>query len=181
MKTLKKTSFIITLCLILTGCDPIQSKLDFYNNTPKAQFFQTFFIDKEDSTYRIEALLTKVNPYETKRVVSVVEMQTIFDMHNDSLLNVVIFNDYEFLEENSRIVKNPISDSLLRSGDYMVKRYTYSELEKKNWMIIYPDDGFEQGKPLIIDTKDENSKPKPNPKILKEKGIEDRWNKTDSL
>lgn len=181
MVTFRKTSFIITLCLMLTGCDPIQSKLDFYNNTSKAQFFQTFFIDKEDSTYRIEALLTKVNPYETKRVVSVVEMQTIFDMHNDSLLNVVIFNDYEFLEENSKIVKNPISDSLLRTGDYMVKRYTYSELEKKNWMIIYPDDGFEQGKPLIIDSKDEKSKPKPNPKILKEKGIEDRWNKRDSL
>lgn len=180
MVTLKKISFIITLCLTLTGCDPIQSKMDFHNNTSKAHFFQTFFIDRENSTYSIEALLTKVNPHETKRVVSVVQMQTIFDNHNGNLLNVVIFNDYEFLKENSTKVKNPISDSLLRTGDYMVRKYTYSELEKKNWMIIYPDDGFEQGKPLKLDGEPKMNRT-PNPKILKEKGIKDRWSKTDSL
>ena len=63
----------------------------------------------------------------------------------------------------------------------MIRSYSYTELEKKDWLVTYPDDGFKKGKPLMINNKNTGAKLTPNPKILKEKGIKDRWNKTDSL
>lgn len=181
MVTLKKNiGFIITLCLLITGCDPIQSKMDFHNKATDAHFFQTFFVEEETSTYMVETLLTKVNADKTKRTISVVDMKTIFNMHDNSLLNVVVFKDYDFLKENSKIIKNSKSDSLLSVGDYMVKKYSYAQLEKKDWLVTYPDDGFKQGKPLNFN-KNQNPKLTPSSEILKEKGIEDRWSKKDSL
>ena len=93
----------------------------------------------------------------------------------------MVFNDYKFLTNNKGYKEDTKSDSLLSIGDYKIHKYSYTDLKKKDWQINYPEDGFKKGKPLRINNNDKESKPKPNPKILKEKGIKDRWNKTDSL
>ncbi len=178
---MRAVNLSLVLCLLVLGCDPIQSKLDFKNNTNKTIYARTFFFDA-DSTIKNNVLLIKINPKKKRNTESLYDSKTIFKNHNDSLLNVVIFNNYSYLiEEYESYFKTDKSDSLLMVGDYMIRSYSYSELEKKGWLITYPDDSFKKGKPLIIGNKHKEFTPKPNPKILKEKGIEDRWNKRDSL
>lgn len=145
-------TIILTIFLYFTalGCDPIVSKLDYKNNTNDIIYVRTFFFS-EDFSINTHSYLIKINAKEIESTGSIYDFETIFKRHNnDSLLNVVIFENYPFLMEEYGTFKTHKSDSLLIVGNYMIRSYTYKELEKKDWLITYPDDGFKQGKPLMV-------------------------------
>lgn len=174
---MKNSFFPILLALVICSCDPMDDRMVFKNHSSETVFTRMIFI--ENGIKGTMVGLRKIEAKKENRLGKLYTWESEFENAKDSILSVVVFKNYEFLDDKYESSNKIKSDSLLSIGDYEFYQYSYADLKKKNWQINYPDDGFKQGKPLITDTK--KSKPKPDPKILKEKGIKDRWNKTDSL
>lgn len=143
-------SILFLICTLVSSCDPIASELFFTNNSDGTVYVQTFFIQKDRPTYEIETLLTRVEQNETIKSISVVDIKSLFERYSDSTLTVVFFKDYSFLQEDRSKIKNRKADSLLEVGDYMIREYSYSDLQDKSWQILYPDDGFTIGESLRL-------------------------------
>lgn len=172
--------YFLLIVGFICACDPEDNRMSFKNNSEEDVFIRMIFFNNS-SVERTAVNSKRVNANEMYRIVRLFSWETEFENSTDSILSVVVFNEYKFLNNNKGYEEYTKSDSLLSIGDYKIHQYSYTDLKKKDWQINYPDDGFKKGKPLIMNNKDGESKPKPNPKILKEKGIKDRWNKTDSL
>lgn len=167
--SMKNNVFALLFLLLsfLCGCDPMDDRMVFYNNSSENISFRMVFI-AEDVTGTWVGLRNIES--HSKRIIGILgSWESEFEHSGDSILNVVVFNDYD---EASNISK---SDSLLKVGSYKIHRYSYRDLEINNWQIKYPDDGFEKGRPLNFIK--ENTIRKPSPRLLKEKEIGDRWNK----
>ncbi|WP_196889616.1 hypothetical protein [Aureivirga sp. CE67] len=158
---MKKNIFIILiLANFLYSCDPMDDRMIFKNNSTKNIFTRMLFINED---IRGVTGSIKINSNSENRIGKIVKWEFEFEDSRDSLLSVIIFKDYKFLNDKWERSNNIKSDSLLKIGDYEVHHYNYEYLEENNWQINYPDDGFEKGKPLDI-IRENNSSKKPNPK-----------------
>ena len=174
---MKNKIFGIILVSLLYGCDPMDDRMVFYNNGSEDIFVRAVFIDEEVKGTMVS--LRPVSSNSKKTIGILYTWESEFENSGDGILSIVVLNNYEFLNDIYDKSSHIKSDSLLKIGDYKVHGYTYEDLERRDWQIKFPDDGFKKGKPLNIPKR---SKPRtPDPEILKEKGIKDRWNKTDSL
>jgi hypothetical protein len=156
----------------------MDDRMVFYNNSSEDVFVRMIFID-DDITGTMVGL-RKINSKSEKTVSKLYSWETEFENSKDSVLNIVIFKDYKFLNDKYEESNNMKSDSLLKIGDYQIYRYKYADLKNNNWIFRYPDDGFEQGRPVILGN-DHKLIRTPNPEILKEKGFKNRWSKKDSI
>ncbi|MAQ41493.1 MAG: hypothetical protein CMH15_10695 [Mesonia sp.] len=144
-----------------------------YNNSSDDIFVRMIFINKDVKETMVG--LRKIKSKSKERIGKLYSWESEFEDSSDSILSVVIFSDYVFLDNKYEASNKNKSDSLLKLGDYQVHHYKYSDLENNDWVIKYPEDGFKKGKKLFTENNN-RKKPTPNPKVLKEKEIEDRWN-----
>jgi hypothetical protein len=142
-----KKYVLISLFLVFFffGCDPKDDRLEIYNNSSKAIFINVIFI-KESNVQGTMVGIRKIESNAKKRIGKLYSWESEFENANDSILNVVVFNSYN----PSFAVDDVVMDSLLRVGDFKIKSYSYKELEKLNWVVKYPNDGFKSGAPLKV-------------------------------
>ncbi|HBK71655.1 MAG TPA: hypothetical protein DDZ39_08390 [Flavobacteriaceae bacterium] len=175
---MKNNIFIILLLTsFMYSCDPMDNRMVFVNTSSERIFTRMIFVNEDVEGTMIG--LRQIQSNSNNTLGKLYTWESEFDDAKDSVLNIVVFKNYKFLDNKYEESNNIKSDSLLRVGDYLVKKYTYNELVEINWKIRYPEDGFEKGKALKLDRKENELKP--SSQILKEKEIEDRWSKKDSL
>ncbi len=141
--------------MILNACDPGDSRLHLDNKTKKEIFVEGIFI-KNNKEAKRQFGPQEVLP-DTIQIVSITleNLEGIFNYgvkyYNDSTLDIVIYDKpVVYYTADSRFANRDKSliQQLQETGNYKIRSYTYDELKKKNWLIVYPDDGFEQGRPL---------------------------------
>jgi len=145
-----KKYVLISLFLVFFffGCDPKDDRLEIYNNSSKAIFINVIFI-KENAVEGTMVGIRKIESNAKKRIGKLYSWESEFENANDSILNVVVFNSYNPSFEVDD-VDDVVMDSLLRAGNFKIKFYSYKELEKLNWVVKYPNDGFKSGAPLKV-------------------------------
>ena len=151
-------SFLLLVTIPLINCDPADTRMKFQNNTSKDVFIRMIFIGNDNKVKETWVSLRKIEK-DTIKTIDIIynwegEFKDGIDIAQDSTLDVIVYKNYEFF--NIKDVFHPKypnekryrADSLLKIGEYEIRSYTYDELKKKNWLIVYPDDGFKQGWPL---------------------------------
>ncbi|HRK83883.1 MAG TPA: hypothetical protein PLZ12_20750 [Saprospiraceae bacterium] len=140
-----KNSIYILFILCLIGCDPMDDRLIFQNNSSNNIFIKCFFI-QNNQMYGTWVGLRPIAQNERKVIGIIGTWETSFRQFNPmEPMYIVVYNN---IKEQGMEAK---SDSLLRIGDYEFKKYSYQELMSKKWEIVYPDDGFETGIPIDLD------------------------------
>lgn len=174
---MKSNIFILLLICFIYSCDPMDNRMVFVNASSERVFTRMIFINDDVEGTMIG--LRQIESSKDSRLGKLYTWESEFDNAKDSVLSVIVFKDYDFLDDKYEESNNNKSDSLLRIGDYFMREYTYNELIEKDWKVKYPNDGFKKGSPLVLNRKKNTLNP--SSKILKEKGIENRWSKKDSL
>ncbi|WP_353102504.1 hypothetical protein [Myroides odoratus] len=143
-----KNRFIyILLAFVICSCDPMDDRMVFNNQSTETVFVRMIFIEDEIKGTMIG--LRKMEAKKENRLGKLYTWESEFENTKDSILSIVVFKDYVFLNDQYESSNKIKSDSLLKIGDYEIHQYSYAELKKKNWQVNYPDDGFKLGKPLI--------------------------------
>ena len=173
--TTTKIGYILLILVFLCSCDPQEDRMSFSNNTNK--IVDVELLNLGDSIYSNILPCRSINPESKEKFIKLSSWESVFDnLKPQNLLQVVIYKD---LKKN--ISNLYFRDSLLSIGEYEYRSYSYNDLEKRDWQIKYPDDGFKKGYPIKTTKDGSDEKLLPSPHILKEKGIKDRWNKLDSI
>ncbi len=165
---------IKTICLFLVGsllfsCDPEENRMVFFNNSNVN--LNVELLNFKDSLNDRILPSRIVNSNSKERFVKLSSWESVFDnIQPDSLIQVVIYKDILKNHEDNKLR----NDSLLSIGKYEYRSYSYMELEKRDWEINYPDDGFKKGFPIKHFNEQSDKNLLPSPHILKEKGIKDR-------
>ena len=120
----------------------MDDRMVFNNNSSEDIFIRMIFINNDITGTMVG--LRKIESNSKKKIGKLYSWETEFENARDSILNIVIFNNYDFLNDNYEESNKVKSDSLLSVGDYKIHSYRYSDLEKNNWKINFPDDGFEK-------------------------------------
>ena len=142
---------IVALVLIFNACDPMDDRMTFQNKTNDDVFVRFCFIDNE-KIHGSGGGLSPVTRKEKKVIGIIGTWESEFKrLEPIQMMHVIVYNNYAFLADPFEQSTKIKSDSLLRIGDYRYKKYSYEELVSRNWKIVYPDDGFEEGTPLEID------------------------------
>ena len=150
-----KISIFVLFLQVLNSCDFIDTQLKLQNNTKRNIFVYGVFI-KNNNTVSPIFSPQKISA-DTTQAIKILNshLEGIFDYGvnylNDSTLDIIIFNkpvvyytsDSHFANKDWYLI-----NELLQTGNYKIRSYTYDELKRKNWLIVYSDDGFKQGWPL---------------------------------
>ena len=140
-----KTKLFSLLSIFYISCDPMLSNYTIINQKNDTIHIRMIGINKENRFKYIDGhsvvLANENNTFG--------DIRTWGNIYNeilpDTLLNVVVFKNYQFLNDTHEQSNNLKSDSLLSKGDYEYKNYSYKDLEKSDWKINYPKDGFKKG------------------------------------
>ncbi len=148
-----KTFLIIAFALIISACDPMDNRLKFQNKTNDDVFVRFCFIDSVEIHGSSGGL--RLVPKTGNKAIGIIgtwdsEYKRMKPMH---LMHVIVYDNYNFLADPIEQSTKVKSDSLLRIGDYQFKKYSYEELVSRKWKVVYPDDGFEEGVPLVDEEK----------------------------
>ena len=158
------------------SCDPMDGRMSFINNSNSNIHVRMLFLNKNEISESIVGYV-KISKNENKIIGMMSSWESQFKRtEQGALLSVVVYKDYAFLNdkyEQSSLIK---SDSLLSIGEYEYRNYSYKDLEKRDWKINYPDDGFKKGFSINLSDKQSYKNLLPSPHIIKEKGIKDGWN-----
>lgn len=143
-----KKLFGILFLVVCFSCDPMDDRLNFVNNSNSSIHVRMLFLNNGEINETMVGL-REVKNHKDQKIGILYNWESEFKKANpDTLLNVIIYKDFKFLQdkyEQSSLIK---SDSLLIVGEYEYKTYSYDELEKRNWRISYPNDGFKKGLPI---------------------------------
>lgn len=143
---MKKIKYILLLILCFS-CDPMDNRMNIVNNSGDVIHSRIISLTKENFVY-VDGH-TIIQPHSRKIIGRISSWESEFDeIEPDSLLQVVIFKNFNFLNDTYEQSSNLRSDSLLSLGEYQYKSYSYKDLEKRDWKVVYPDDGFEKGYPI---------------------------------
>lgn len=134
--------FVVVTFLTLTGCDPMDDRLVLINNsTDDIHIDMVFFRDGiETDFFHVRAGNRIISAQDTQRLGMTTFWENEFESGKpDSLLRVIIIPESKLQYPESL----QYWQSLIDSGSYFLNSYSYRELQKKEWTIIFPDDGFE--------------------------------------
>lgn len=129
---------------LIVSCDTMDDRMQLKNEKGSDVFVRMFFYDNKNINETMVGL-RKLKKNENNKIGVLYSWESEFEKNNDDSLYIVIFKDLDFLHDiydQNTIIK---SDSLLNVGEYEYKNYSYKDLEKKEWKIKYPDDGFKKG------------------------------------
>lgn len=129
--------FLFIFCLVIFGCDPVDDRLRFQNNSSKAVIVRMFFDDELPNNSRNpnRSKQVRLNPNEDRRVGIYNKWEGEFIRAlPDSLLNIIIIPDYNFEKEPKKW------DSIYNIGGYYLKKISLNSIKKQGWLINYPDD-----------------------------------------
>lgn len=150
MKVMSILAMALFVVMLLISCDPGDYRLTFDNKTDKNVIVRICFIDG-NKIFMTWAGFSQISIKERKVIGILGSWESEYKQVDPiQKMHVIVFEnslDLAAPPEQSTEIK---SDSLLRIGDYIYKTYSYKELVSKNWKIVYPDDGFEDGVPLDV-------------------------------
>ncbi|MFC4476486.1 hypothetical protein [Flavobacterium chungangensis] len=139
----------ILFLLVCFSCDPMDDRMSFMNNSNSNVHVRMLFLDQDEISETMVGL-REVKNNEIQIIGILYNWESEFKKRkSDTLLKVIVYKDFKFLKdkyEQSSLIK---SDSLLGVGEYEYRSYSYKDLERRNWKINYPKDGFEKGLPLF--------------------------------
>jgi len=137
--------FVLLLCF---SCDPMDDRMSFINNSNSNIHVRMLFLN-QDGIKETMVGLRELKNNETQKIGILYNWESEFKKAKpDTLLRVVVYKDFKFLTdkyEQSSLIK---SDSLLNLGEYEYRSYSYKDLDKRDWKINYPEDGFKKGIPF---------------------------------
>jgi hypothetical protein len=138
----------ILFLLLCFSCDPMDGRMNFVNNSNSNIHVRMIFLNQDEISETMVGL-REVKNSEAQKIGILYNWESEFRKGKpDTLLKVVVYKDFDFLRdkyEQSSLIK---SDSLLSVGEYEYRSYGYKDLEKRDWKINYPDDGFKKGFPI---------------------------------
>lgn len=140
----------ILLLLACFSCDPMDDRMNLINNSNSNIHVRMLFLNQDEINETMVGLREIKNNKDQKIGILYNWESEFKKVKPDTILNVVVYKDFKFLQdkyEQSSLIK---SDSLLEIGEYEYRTYSYKDLEKLNWQIKYPDDGFKKGFPVKI-------------------------------
>jgi hypothetical protein len=133
--------FLMFSILALTNCDPIDDRLLFINNSAQNVHVDMVFIRDGlvADLFHVQAGNRVIFAQDTQRLGMTTFWENSFENGKpDSLLRVIVIPEGK--------LRSPDSfehwQSIIDSGSFYINKYTYRQLQKKNWTIIFPDDGF---------------------------------------
>lgn len=136
--------FWMITSLALTGCDPMDDRLLFINNSAQNVHVDMVFFRYGIAAdfYHVRAGNRIIFAQDTQRLGMTTFWENEFENGRpDSLLRVIVIPEGE--------LRCPDSFEhwhfLIDSGYFFINNYTYSQLQKKDWTIVFPDDGFKRG------------------------------------
>ncbi len=158
-KVMKKYKlFLAVTALSLTGCDPMDDRLLFINNSAQnVHVDMVFFRDGIVSDlYHVPAGNRLIFAQDTQRLGMTTFWENEFEHGKpDSLLRVIVIPEGK--------LRYPDSfehwQSLIDSGTFYINNYTYRQLQRKNWTIIFPDDGFKHRRERDLHSRTSHSFP----------------------
>lgn len=112
-------------------------------NRNKLDIYVAYLIVSKEK--RIEEKSTvKILRGEDKTIGIMSNWDAKLEKNDGKKLKVIIFyTNFELLENHYKTTSSSIIlDSLYDIGECKYREYSYEELEKKNWRVIYPDDKF---------------------------------------
>ena len=137
---------IFTAFMLFNSCDPMDDRLTVQNNTNQNLFARFCFVEgsKLHDTW---AGVRPIQKNEENVIAILGNWKSEFNQSKPMDLYVIIHDDYNLLADLDESMWRTKSDSLIRIGEYRYKTYSYEDLNSRDWKIIYPDDGFDNGIP----------------------------------
>lgn len=186
MRIIHMLTFGIVLFL-LGSCDFADTKLVMENESPENLLVESiYFRDKNDSK-GTPCTYNEV-PAESTHTLELLNRhwENIVKGDSKGYLQVIVMQkqDVDSLGRLYADLGHPnlntydLEDSLKSKGIYYSQKFSLQEIEERKWTLTFPEQGFGKGKPMQLKTKPKRT---PNPEVLRQKGIEDRWNKKDSM
>ena len=145
---MRKISIILFL-LLLVSCDTMDDKMELKNSKETDVYVRMFFFSQKNIDETMVGL-RKIKKRDNTKIGILYSWESEFEKASEDSLCITIFKDFKFLNDIYDQISLVKSDSLLRVGDYMYKKYTYKDLEERDWKIKYPNDGFKKGYPIKI-------------------------------
>lgn len=141
---MKKILLILSLFFCFS-CDPMNDKMDFENKSKSDIYVRMLFL-KDSAIIETMVGLRDIKTYENKKIGKLYSWESEFEDANTDSLSIIVYKNYKFLNNSYEQSSKVKSDSLLKIGDFEYKNYTLKDLDKLNWHITYPNDGFKKGK-----------------------------------
>ena len=132
---------MVVAFLSLISCDPMDDRLLFVNNSPHDIYVDMLFFRDGNETdyYHVPAGNRVISAQDTQRLGMTTFWESEFENGEpDSLLRVIIIPQGKM--QNQDTLDN--WQDLINSGTYFLNSYSYRELQRREWRIIFPDDGF---------------------------------------
>ncbi|MBC9795242.1 hypothetical protein [Sinomicrobium weinanense] len=185
MRIIHILTFGIVLFL-LGSCDFADTKLVMENESPENLLVESIYFRDENDVKGIPCTYNEIPANNTlplellnrhwERIMKegttgVLQVNVMYKKDRDSLENHYSGKGIQNLNTYD------LEDSLKSKGIYYSQTFTQQEIEQRKWTLTFPEHGFGKGKPMQLKTKPKRT---PNPEVLRQKGIEDRWNKKDS-
>lgn len=140
---MKKIVTVLLLFLFIS-CDNMDDKMQLKNGKENDVYVRVFFYDHKNINETMVGLRV-VKKNENKKIGILYSWESEFEKANQDSLYIAVFKDFDFLHDTYEQSSINKSDSLLRIGEYQYKSYSYKDLEKRDWKIVYPNDGFKKG------------------------------------
>ncbi len=132
------------------SCDPMDDRMNVINNSNSNIYIRMLFLNQNEISETMVGLREVKNNKDQKIGILYNWESEFKKVKPDTILNIVVYKNFKFLHdkhEQSSLIK---SDSLLEIGEYEYRTYSYKDLEKRDWKIKYPDDGFKKGFPVKL-------------------------------
>jgi len=140
----------ILLLFACFSCDPMDDRMNVINNSNSNIYIRMLFLNQNKISETMVGLREVKNNKDQKIGILYNWESEFKKVKPDTILNIVVYKNFKFLQdkhEQSSLIK---SDSLLEIGEYEYRTYSYKDLEKRDWKIKYPDDGFKKGFPVKL-------------------------------
>ena len=148
-KNLKIIFSLMIIIILFDSCDPMDDRFKFTNNINDKLYVSMFFL--EDSSYKETGLdIRIVESMQSEKFGTIFNWDNAFSRSKSQIMDVVVFRNALNLKDIHSIGTIDKRDSLIKVGAYVSRQYSYSELLKKDWRIIYPEDGFSKGLPKEV-------------------------------
>lgn len=145
-----KFIYINIISIFLISCDPMDDKLIIKNNS--TDNIGVRFFKKTSSGFKETIAGLRIVPSKSSENIGIIGNWNSEFTRIDTML-IIFYNDYPFLYDKYEQSNKKKCDSLLNIGEYEFIKISYEDLEKREWLIDYPNKKIEKGNKDIFQKK----------------------------
>lgn len=138
----KKFLILILMTIPFISCHPIDDRLSIKNNTNDSLIVRFLFeneIQGEEGYWGRTGESVILPLSSTKIRVTSTTWEAVFEEVSPADSINLVVSKYYILD----YFTNKKRDSILQNQLYTYKKFTLKDFKDKNWLIVYPNDGFE--------------------------------------